>query len=85
MSHTALMPIEVKVAVLREAGGKLQFERAELAVPRPDEVRVRIVATGVCHTLRRVFATPIWSYATNFFRHRCPSFWATKVLGLLRP
>jgi aryl-alcohol dehydrogenase len=63
MSQTTLTPIEVKVAVLREASGKLQLERAELAVPRADEVRVRVVATGVCHTdmvvLDQLFPTPL--------------------------
>jgi aryl-alcohol dehydrogenase len=63
MSQSTLAPIEVKVAVLREAGGRLQLERAELAVPRADEVRVRIVATGVCHTdmvvRDQLFPTPL--------------------------
>lgn len=63
MSQSTLAPIQVKVAVLREAGSKLQLERAELGVPRADEVRVRIVATGVCHTdmvvRDQLFPTPL--------------------------
>jgi Zn-dependent alcohol dehydrogenase len=63
MSLSNLKPIEVTVAVLREAGAKLQVERAELGVPRPDEVRVRVVATGVCHTdmvvRDQLFPTPL--------------------------
>jgi aryl-alcohol dehydrogenase len=63
MSLSNLKPIEVTVAVLREAGAKLQVERAELGVPRPDEVRVRVVATGVCHTdmvvRDQLFPTPM--------------------------
>ncbi|OCR21655.1 hypothetical protein AFK24_29360 [Pseudomonas syringae] len=63
MSQATLTPIEVKVAVLREASGKLRLERAELAVPRADEVRVRVVATGVCHTdmvvRDQLFPTPL--------------------------
>jgi aryl-alcohol dehydrogenase len=63
MSLNTLKPLEVQVAVLREAGARLQLERAELGVPRPDEVRVRIVATGVCHTdmvvRDQLFPTPL--------------------------
>jgi aryl-alcohol dehydrogenase len=63
MSLSNLKPIEVTVAVLREAGAKLRVERAELGVPRPDEVRVRVVATGVCHTdmvvRDQLFPTPL--------------------------
>lgn len=43
-------PIDVKVAVVREPGGNLHLENARLEPPRPTEVRVRVVATGVCHT-----------------------------------
>jgi aryl-alcohol dehydrogenase len=63
MSVTELKPVEVTVAVLREAGAALKLERAYLGVPRPDEVRVRIVATGVCHTdmvvRDQLFPTPL--------------------------
>lgn len=43
-------PVDVKVAVVREPGGNLHLENARLEPPRPTEVRVRVVATGVCHT-----------------------------------
>jgi aryl-alcohol dehydrogenase len=63
MSLNTINPIEVQVAVLREAGARLRLERAELGAPRPDEVRVRIVATGVCHTdmvvRDQLFPTPL--------------------------
>jgi Zn-dependent alcohol dehydrogenase len=63
MPQSTLQPIEVTVAVLRESGSKLLFEQAQLAVPRPDEVRVRVVATGVCHTdmvvRDQLFPTPL--------------------------
>jgi Zn-dependent alcohol dehydrogenase len=63
MPVTDLQPIEVTVAVLREAGAALKLERANLGAPRADEVRVRIVATGVCHTdmvvRDQLFPTPL--------------------------
>jgi aryl-alcohol dehydrogenase len=36
--------------VLRGAGAPLQIENASLEAPRDDEVLVRLVASGVCHT-----------------------------------
>lgn len=42
--------IEVQAAVTREKGGLFQVENLKLDAPRPDEVLVRIIATGVCHT-----------------------------------
>ena len=42
--------IKIRAAVTREAGGSWQIEEFELEEPRPDEVLVRMVATGVCHT-----------------------------------
>ncbi|WP_205474940.1 NAD(P)-dependent alcohol dehydrogenase [Nocardioides sp. SYSU D00038] len=38
------------VAVVNEPDGPFTFEEVELDGPRADEVLVRIVATGVCHT-----------------------------------
>ena len=40
---------EVRAAVLRQAGGPFHIETAQLSPPRPDEVIVRVVATGMCH------------------------------------
>lgn len=40
----------IRAAVAREAGKPLQFESATLEAPRDNEVLVRMVATGVCHT-----------------------------------
>ncbi len=40
----------IRAAVLREARQPLGFESATLEPPRHDEVMVRMVATGVCHT-----------------------------------
>jgi aryl-alcohol dehydrogenase len=36
--------------VVREAGGVFTLETLELDAPRPDEVLVKIAATGICHT-----------------------------------
>ena len=41
---------DVTVAVVREKGARFQIERASIDPPRPDDVVVRVVATGVCHT-----------------------------------
>lgn len=42
--------VTVTAAVARERGAPLVREELELDDLRPDEVRVRMVATGVCHT-----------------------------------
>ncbi|MGB8404235.1 MAG: alcohol dehydrogenase catalytic domain-containing protein, partial [Mycobacterium sp.] len=39
-----------RAAVLREIGKPLQLEQIELAPIAPDQVRVRIAASGVCHS-----------------------------------
>ncbi|MCX5888182.1 MAG: NAD(P)-dependent alcohol dehydrogenase [Deltaproteobacteria bacterium] len=45
------MPIhQIRAAVLRQGGAPLQIEALELAGPRDDEVLVRVVASGICHT-----------------------------------
>jgi aryl-alcohol dehydrogenase len=48
MSKSAARP--VRVAVVREAAGPFQIEQAALAAPRDEEVLIRIVASGMCHT-----------------------------------
>jgi len=40
----------IRAAIAREPGQPLQFESASLEAPRDNEVLVRMVATGVCHT-----------------------------------
>jgi aryl-alcohol dehydrogenase len=42
--------MEITAAVLRRADGPYTLETAELADPGPDEVLVRVVAAGMCHT-----------------------------------
>ena len=44
------MTIVAKAAVLFEQNGAFQIEDVTLDPPRPGEVLVRIVATGMCHT-----------------------------------
>ncbi|WP_027520568.1 NAD(P)-dependent alcohol dehydrogenase [Bradyrhizobium sp. Ec3.3] len=42
--------MKIEAAVARSKFGSLTLEALELEEPRDDEVRVRMVATGVCHT-----------------------------------
>ncbi|MGD0816512.1 MAG: NAD(P)-dependent alcohol dehydrogenase [Verrucomicrobiota bacterium] len=45
------MPIiSIQAAVLRTPGRPLKIERLEMEGPRDDEVLVRLVASGICHT-----------------------------------
>jgi len=41
---------KIRAAVLRRRGGPLKIETLEMEGPRDDEVLVRIVASGICHT-----------------------------------
>ena len=40
----------MRAAVARSASAPLTVERVSLRAPRPEEVLVRLVATGMCHT-----------------------------------
>jgi aryl-alcohol dehydrogenase len=42
--------MKIKAAVLHAASGNFSFQDVELGEPRTDEVLVRVVASGVCHT-----------------------------------
>ncbi len=42
--------MRIKAAVLRDASLKMPIQSIGLDEPRPDEVLVKIVATGICHT-----------------------------------
>ncbi len=42
--------MEVRAAVVHERSGKFVLETLELSEPRDDEVLVRVVASGICHT-----------------------------------
>ena len=39
-----------QAATIRQKGGPFQVEKLYLDEPRPDEVLVRVVAAGMCHT-----------------------------------
>jgi aryl-alcohol dehydrogenase len=41
---------KIQAAVLRKRGGPLKIETLEMEGPRDDEVLVRLVASGICHT-----------------------------------
>ncbi len=42
--------MKATAAVVRQAGGPFLLEGVDVEDPRPDEVLVRIVASGICHT-----------------------------------
>lgn len=41
---------QIKAATIRQKGGPFQIENLMLDEPRPDEVLVKVMATGMCHT-----------------------------------
>ena len=42
--------MQITAAVMREKGGRFSLENIELDEPRDDEVLIRMVSCGVCHT-----------------------------------
>ncbi|MCP3405623.1 NAD(P)-dependent alcohol dehydrogenase [Bradyrhizobium sp. CCGB01] len=42
--------MKIRAAVAREKGAPLKLETIDLEAPRPDEILVKVKATGVCHT-----------------------------------
>ena len=42
--------MHIKAAVVRSPGAPFTIETLRLDAPRPDEILVRIVGVGVCHT-----------------------------------
>ena len=48
--HSDLQVYKIRAAVLRKKGGPLKIESLEMEGPRDDEVLVRLVASGICHT-----------------------------------
>lgn len=42
--------MDITAAVIRRSAGPFTIERLQLELPREDEVRVRIVGVGLCHT-----------------------------------
>jgi aryl-alcohol dehydrogenase len=63
-SHSqAAKTYKIVAAIAREARAPLVLEDGQIEDPRPDEVLVRVVATGVCHTdmvvRDQLFSTPL--------------------------
>jgi len=50
MSETAGKPITCRAAVAWAANEPLTIEQVEVGAPKKGEVRIKILATGVCHT-----------------------------------
>ncbi|KAI5122177.1 hypothetical protein M0805_007074 [Coniferiporia weirii] len=50
MSDTVGKVIKCKAAVCWAAGEELKIEEVEVAPPKANEVRIRILHTGICHT-----------------------------------
>ena len=50
VQHSDEQVHEIRAAVLRRQGRPLRIETLELEGPRADEILVRIVASGICHT-----------------------------------
>ncbi|KAJ1645375.1 hypothetical protein LPJ64_003032 [Coemansia asiatica] len=50
MSSFEGKPIKCKAAVAWEAGKPLSIEEIEVAPPKAGEVRLKVLATGICHT-----------------------------------
>jgi aryl-alcohol dehydrogenase len=44
------MTLRTRAALVHRPGGSFAFEEVEIDSPRPDEVLVRVVACGICHT-----------------------------------
>jgi aryl-alcohol dehydrogenase len=49
-TSTGITTYPITAAIAREPRAPLVLENGEIEGPRPDEVLVRVVATGVCHT-----------------------------------
>jgi aryl-alcohol dehydrogenase len=45
-----MQTLKIQAAVLRKRGGFLKIETIEMEGPRDEEVLVRLVASGICHT-----------------------------------
>ena len=51
LKHPSDVPVQkIRAAVLRKRGGPLKIEPLDLEGPRADEILVRLVASGICHT-----------------------------------
>src|SRR5712692_9538339 len=48
------MRVKITAAVVESRDGPFHLQEVEISEPRPDELLVRIVAVGMCHTDLRV-------------------------------
>ena len=42
--------MKIKAALIKAMGGPFEIEEVDLDDPRPDEIIVRIIGVGLCHT-----------------------------------
>jgi aryl-alcohol dehydrogenase len=42
--------LAISAALVAEPGAAFTIQTAELEAPRPDEILVRVMAVGICHT-----------------------------------
>lgn len=54
--------IKCRAAVAWELGKPLSIENIEVAPPKAGEVRIKIVATGLCHTDLTILNTPAFKF-----------------------
>lgn len=50
MTINKVQPTQAKAAVLRSVGGSFGIEQVHISPPKGDEVLVKVVGVGVCHT-----------------------------------
>lgn len=62
-THSSRVPQKTRAAVVERRDGQFILQDVTLDAPRPDEVLVRMVATGICatdaHVRRQVLQTPL--------------------------
>jgi aryl-alcohol dehydrogenase len=68
-------PVDTRAAVMREPHGRWSIERVSVAEPGPEEVRVRVIASGICQT--DVHARD------GFFPIPCPAIYGHEGAGIV--
>ncbi|HEX8594993.1 MAG TPA: NAD(P)-dependent alcohol dehydrogenase [Pseudomonas sp.] len=58
--------MNIQAALAFESNGPLRMETVEMADPGPHQIRVRLVATGLCHTDLNVLANPAMPWPVLF-------------------
>lgn len=67
--------MKIRAALLRHPGDRLQIESLDLAPPQAGEVRVRVVAAGVCHS--------DWHLVTGDTKHPLPAVLGHEGAGIV--